>query len=96
MSRNFFILVGMVVLGVLDIAFFVYMGKLFFGSWKGFKEAVRGSFSQSPFSILLGCEVHGDIWTSLKLWIYCGICLIVLGLEYLGVFLLSLWVVGSG
>ena len=96
MNRDIFILIGMVVLIVLDIPLFVYLGKRFFGTWKGFREAVRDYSSQAPFSILLGCEVHGDFWTSWKLWFYFNICVIVVGLEYLGVFLLSLWLMGEG
>ena len=90
MNRESFIVATMVALFFMNVPIYLYLGKRFFADWKGFREAVRDSFSQSPFSILLEWEVHGDLWTSLKLWIYVLLCAGVLALEYVVVFLLLL------
>lgn len=37
MERDILILVGMIVLFVVDIPLFAYLGKRFFGDWAGFQ-----------------------------------------------------------
>ena len=67
----------LIVLGVLNLPLYLYLGKFFFGSWDGFGEAIAFFFTPDVFSFFRG-EGFDDLWAELKLFLFvfaCGACL---------------------
>ena len=56
-----------------NLPFILLLGKLLFGSWHGFGEAVRYALMPDIFSILRG-EWLEDAWATLKLLVFLAVC----------------------
>ncbi len=69
-------------LAVLNIPIYFALGRVFFGSWRGFYKAL-GFFVQPDFvSALRGQHVE-DQWSSLVLSFYLGLNLLLLYFQYM-------------
>lgn len=69
--------IGFILMPVIDIPLFIFIGRLFFGSWGDFWDAVVFWFTPDLFSALTG-EYWDDIWAEAKLGFFvviCGICI---------------------
>jgi len=60
-------------LGVLNIPLFMFIGRFFFRSRENFLEAVKFSFTPNLISLLFG-EYGRDVWTSFKLAVFIIVC----------------------
>ena len=56
-----------------SLPFILLLGKLLFGSWHGFWEAVRYALMPDIFSMLRG-EWLEDAWATLKLLVFLAVC----------------------
>ena len=92
MNRDILPEIALVVLIVLNIPFYLFLGKRFFGNWAGFWAALRFWFTPQIVSALRG-EFHDDIWAELKLWIFFVICAFLLTCEFA---LIYLWLMSRG
>lgn len=61
------------VLVILNIPFYLFLGKMFFRDWAGFFECVKFTFKPDILS-LLSDEYYEDGWSSLKLLVYMIFC----------------------
>ena len=93
MNPDLLIVIVMVILFISNIPFYLYLGTRFFGNRAKLWEAIRISFSQSFFSLLILGEFHDDFWKGLKVGVYFTSCSLILALEYVGVFL---WIKSRG
>lgn len=69
-------LIAFIVAAVVDVPLFILIGKLFFGSWSDFLEAITFWFTPDIISSLTG-EYWDDIWAEAKLGFFvitCGVC----------------------
>ncbi|MCI0498340.1 MAG: hypothetical protein L0Y36_01480 [Planctomycetales bacterium] len=69
--------IAFIALPVIDIPLFILIGKLFFGSWGEFWDAIVFWFTPDFFSALAG-EFWDDIWAEAKLGFFaitCGACI---------------------
>lgn len=92
MERELLVVVIMVILFFLNIPFYLFLGKRFFGSRRNMWKAIRISFSQSFFSLLID-QFHDDMWTGLKVGVYFVICILIVAFEYVCV---RLWIMSKG
>ena len=65
--------VVLVVLGVVNIPLYLLIGKILFGSWTDFGEAVRFWFTPDIFSMFRG-EYMDDWAAELKLGLFIVVC----------------------
>lgn len=83
---------GIVLLAAVNVPFYLYLGRRFFGDWSGFWEALRFLAMPEIFSALKG-EYHDDVWEEFKLGVFVVIC----ALSFLVPFsLLYLWFKDAG
>lgn len=69
------------ILLVCGLPFMLILGKLLFGSWQGFWEALRFTLTPDIVSILRG-EWLEDQWASLKLIVFFVLCTAMLMLAH--------------
>ena len=62
-----------IILMVLDIPLFIFIGKLMFGSWSDFWEAIVFWFTPDILSAFTG-EYWDDVWAEAKLFVFGLIC----------------------
>ena len=72
----------MIVLGVVNIPIYVLIGKVIFGCWSDFLEAVKFWLTPDSLSMFRG-EYTDDIWAELKLGFLIGVCGACVYFEYL-------------
>lgn len=65
--------IAFVVMAVLDIPVFIGIGKVLFGSWGDFWEAVRFWLTPDILSLFAG-EYGDDLWAELKLGFFTVLC----------------------
>jgi hypothetical protein len=73
MDRNVIILI---VLSVVNIPLYLVIGKVLFGGWVEFLDAVKFWFTPDVFSLFRG-EYADDFWAELKIGLFvvlCGAC----------------------
>ena len=69
-------IIGLIVLGVVNIPLYMFIGKLIFGDWADFWEAVKFWLTPDLFSLFRG-EYWDDWWAEIKLGFFivaCGGC----------------------
>ncbi len=92
MVRYIVFSIAIVVLVALNIPFYLFLGKRFFGNWAGFWKAVRFWFTPEIISAFRG-QFHDDIWAELKLWAFFVIC----GLSFVCPYaVIYLWFMSAG
>jgi hypothetical protein len=65
-----------IILGILNIPVYLGLGRLMFDDWSGFFESIRFSLTPDFISMFRG-EWEQDLWESLKLFIFVGLCIVV-------------------
>jgi hypothetical protein len=75
-------LIILIILLVLDVPLFLYLGSLIFGGWAGFYESIKWSLIPDFLSLLAG-KLLKDMKNELKLSLFLSICLVILFLEML-------------
>ena len=63
------------ILAVVNIPIHIFLAKLMFGGWEGFKEAICFLFTPDIFSIFSG-EYIGDRWAEAKLGLFFVLCVL--------------------
>jgi hypothetical protein len=58
---------------VINAPVYVLIGKIVFGTWEDFWEAVRFWFTPDLFSAFMG-EFWEDVWAELKLFVFLAVC----------------------
>ena len=66
--------IAFIVLAILDIPLFILIGKVLFGSWEQFWEAIEFWLELDFFSALDG-KYWNDIWAEAKLTFFTIICI---------------------
>lgn len=69
--------IALIVAAVIDIPLFILIGKIFFGCWSDFWDAIVFWITPDMLSMLTG-EYWDDLWAELKLGLFvvtCGACL---------------------
>ena len=92
MNREISIVIAIVVLLLLNIPFYLFLGKRFFGDWSGFCKAIDFLFTFQIISALKG-ELHDDLWAELKLGVFFVICSLSFLCPYV---LIYLWIMSRG
>jgi len=60
-------------LSILNVPLFIFIGRFFFHSKEDFWEAVKFSFMPNFISFFFG-EYRRDVWTSFKLGVFIVVC----------------------
>ena len=69
-------LIAFIVMAVINIPLFILIGKVIFGSWEDFWDAVKFWLTPDALSLFTG-EYWDDIWAEFKLGFFvvtCGAC----------------------
>ena len=84
-NREIIILVS---LGIGNVPIFIFLGKLWFGDWSGFWEAVRYTITPDIITALLeGAEGYWeDRWQTVKLVLFILLCALIFFVEMNWVF----------
>jgi hypothetical protein len=67
-------------LAVLNVPCYILLGKVLFGSWDDFLDAVRFWFTPEILSAFRG-EFTDDLWAEFKLWVWATACIGLVGME---------------
>jgi len=70
-----------VILGVLNIPLYLFLGKIFFNGWEGFGEAIMYWFKPDLWSWMSG-EGFEDMMAEIKLAIFFAVCALVVYGEF--------------
>ncbi len=73
-------IVFLVVLAVANIPVYIAIGRVLFGDWEAFFEALKMAARPDLWSALLG-EYWDDLWAEIKLMLWASGCLLALCLE---------------
>ena len=92
MNRDILLVISIVLLVLLNIPFYLFLGKHFFGDWAGFREAIRFLFTPNILSALKG-KFHDDLWAEMKLGVFFVICALSFLCPYA---LIYLWIMSKG
>ena len=70
-----------VILAVVNVPVYLFLGKRFFTDWQGLWEAVKFWLTPDIISMFRG-EYFEDWWESAKLFVFVALCLAVVAAEY--------------
>jgi hypothetical protein len=71
----------LIVLVVINIPVYYYVGKSYYKTWEDFTEALRYLFQPGWLSAARG-EFSEDFWETLKLYLYFATCAAVVVIQY--------------
>ena len=92
MSRDVLLVTAIIVLILLNIPFYLFLGKRFFGNWAGFYEAVRFSFTSKILAASKE-DFHDKLLAEMKMWIFFVICALSFICPYAVIYL---WLMDRG
>ena len=74
MVKKDFIFLGILAVG--NIPIYILIGKVLFGDWEAFKEAVGYLFTPNIFSYIFD-ELSDDFWATVKMFLFIVLCILL-------------------
>ena len=72
----------LLILMIINLPLYYYIGKRFYDSWADFTDALRYLFQPGWLSAMRG-EFSEDFWETLKLYCYVATCAAFVAIQYL-------------
>lgn len=71
----------LIILAVINVPLYYYIGKMFYKTWADFTEALRYLFQPGWLSAIRG-EFTEDFWETIKLYLFSGACALLVTAQY--------------